>query len=271
MENRKMYILSGIIIVLAAVALILYASTSTHAASLSAYDNAIAPPSILSALHVSESVSSQVGIGSAGNFPARKNASILLADGKPEVLYIGAEYCPYCATERWPMIIALMRFGNFTGLRLMTSSSSDAFPSTPTFTFYNSTYSSNYVTFVSVETTTNKLVNGTYPTLQTPNNSQGKVFSTFDVPTQNCPNGGCIPFISYANRSVQIGVNYDPTLLQNMNWSQIARSLSNSSSAQAQGIVGSANLITAEICSIDNNTPSSVCSQPYVAAIQKEI
>ena len=271
MEKRKMYIISGIIIVLAAVALILYASTSAHTASISKYDNIIVPPSILSALHVSERLSNQIGIGSAGNFPSRKNASTLLADGKPEVLYIGAEYCPYCATERWPIIIALMRFGNFTGLRFMTSSSSDVFPSTPTFTFYNSTYSSNYITFISVETTTNKLVNGTYPTLQTPNSSQSKIFSTFDIPTQNCPNGGCIPFIDYANRSVQIGVNYEPTLLQNMNWSQLTGLLSNSSSAQAEGIVGSANLITAEICSIDNNTPSSVCGQPYVTAIQKEI
>ena len=36
---------------------------------------------------------------------------------KPELLYIGAEYCPYCAASRWPLIIALSRFGTFKGLR----------------------------------------------------------------------------------------------------------------------------------------------------------
>src|SRR5438067_2102556 len=29
--------------------------------------------------------------------------SPLTSNGKPEMLYIGAEYCPYCAAMRWPM------------------------------------------------------------------------------------------------------------------------------------------------------------------------
>jgi len=34
------------------------------------------------------------------------------------VVYIGAEYCPYCAVERWPLIVALNRFGTLTNLGL---------------------------------------------------------------------------------------------------------------------------------------------------------
>ncbi len=37
-------------------------------------------------------------------------------DGKPEVLFVGAEFCPFCAAERWPLIVALSRFGRFTAL-----------------------------------------------------------------------------------------------------------------------------------------------------------
>src|SRR5207344_3398549 len=44
------------------------------------------------------------------------NGSPLTSGGKPEVLYIGAEYCPYCAAERWAMAVALSRFGTFSGL-----------------------------------------------------------------------------------------------------------------------------------------------------------
>src|SRR5438874_585634 len=66
----------------------------------------------------------------------RLNGTPLTKDGKPEVLYIGDEYCPYCAAERWAMAVALSKFGTFTGLRGIRSSSSDAFPSTPTLTFY---------------------------------------------------------------------------------------------------------------------------------------
>ena len=35
----------------------------------------------------------------------------LTSGGKPEILYVGAEYCPYCAAERWAMVVALSRFG----------------------------------------------------------------------------------------------------------------------------------------------------------------
>src|SRR5215471_17073708 len=35
----------------------------------------------------------------------------LTSGGKPEMLYIGAEYCPYCAAMRWSMAVALSRFG----------------------------------------------------------------------------------------------------------------------------------------------------------------
>ena len=45
----------------------------------------------------------------------------LTANGKPEMLYMGAEYCPYCAAERWAMIVALSRFGTFTGLATVHS------------------------------------------------------------------------------------------------------------------------------------------------------
>src|SRR5215469_5182042 len=53
-------------------------------------------------------------------------ASALASDGKPEMLYIGAEYCPYCAAMRWSMAVALSRFGALsTPLHGIHSSSSD--------------------------------------------------------------------------------------------------------------------------------------------------
>src|SRR5690348_15801045 len=44
-----------------------------------------------------------MGIGPQGNsaLPAEIKAPALTADGKPRVLYVGAEYCPYCAAQRW--------------------------------------------------------------------------------------------------------------------------------------------------------------------------
>ena len=95
-----------------------------------------------------------VGTGSANNLIKKVSGTPLSGpDGHPEVFYLGAEYCPYCAAERWPMIVALSRFGTFSGLKTTSSSSTDIYPNTPTFTFHGATYTSQYVDFVSVETT----------------------------------------------------------------------------------------------------------------------
>ena len=98
----------------------------------------------------------------------------LTASGKPEMLYMGAEYCPYCAAERWAMIVALSRFGTFSGLATVHSASvngagnAEPYPNTPTWTFANAKYTSQYLTFTPVEMQTNipDKSTGTYTNLQ---------------------------------------------------------------------------------------------------------
>ena len=41
--------------------------------------------------------------------PQAVNDPALKADGKADLLFIGAEYCPHCAAERWPLYIALSK------------------------------------------------------------------------------------------------------------------------------------------------------------------
>ena len=61
-----------------------------------------------------------VGAGQGITPPVALPPSVppVVSDGAPEVLYIGAEYCPFCAVERWPLVVALSRFGTFAGLGL---------------------------------------------------------------------------------------------------------------------------------------------------------
>ena len=40
----------------------------------------------------------------------------LTAAGNPEMLFVGAEFCPICATERWVMLVALSHFGTFANV-----------------------------------------------------------------------------------------------------------------------------------------------------------
>jgi hypothetical protein len=200
------------------------------------------------------------GTGSAHNLIKRVSGNPLTGpNGHPEVFYLGAEYCPYCAAERWPMIIALSRFGAFSGLRTTSSSSSDIYPNTPTFTFHGATYTSQYLDFVSVETTDRDR-----NPLESPTSAQQALVSAYDT-------SGSIPFVDFGNRYAFDGAMYLPDVLSGMSWQAVATSLATPSSAQAKAILGSANLITAALCRLSADRPAAVCSSSTIQAIEKTI
>lgn len=204
---------------------------------------------------------------------ATVNGTPLTSAGKPEVLYVGAEYCPYCGAQRWSMITALSRFGTFTGLKTIHSSSTDAFANTPTWTFYGSKYTSKYITFTSVEETTNERQGNSndtsvqYVPLQTPTAAQLRLLTQYDPGTGQ---GGAIPFIDIGNKYVQVGnlSSYSPQVLQGKSWAQVGAALSQPTSAIAQGADGNANYMTAGICALTNNQPSTACT-PAIQALEK--
>ncbi len=205
------------------------------------------PPSTLSA----------VGTGSVLSGSLRPlTGSALTSGGKPEMLYIGAEWCPYCAAERWAMAVALSRFGTFSPLRGIHSSSSDVYPNTSTLTFYKSTYTSKYVVFTPVET---EDVNKN--PLQPPTAAQAALWAKYDPP------GDTFPFIDIGNRFLAT-VTYNPGVLAGLTWSEIASDLHRPSSPVAKGAVGSANVFTAAICKITGNAPASVCTTAPVSSIE---
>jgi hypothetical protein len=208
-----------------------------------------------------------VGIGTADpkSVTTVASAKALTSGGKPQVLYVGAEYCPYCATERWAMVVALSRFGTFSGLHGIHSSSTDTYPSTPTLTFYKSTYTSKYLSFTPVETQTEK--EGT--ALQKPTSAQNALFAKYDSPPYVASaDTGAIPFIDLGGKYFIHGAQYNPQILAGQSWAQVAAALKDPSSAIAKGADGSANMMTAAICKATNNQPSSVCTSPAIKTIE---
>lgn len=219
--------------------------------------------------HVSPAVFSAVGTGGVSNQlkPITGAAVLKGSDGKPEIVYIGAGYCPYCAAQRWSMVIALSRFGTFKGLQMTHSSTSDVYPNTSTFTFYGSTYTSQYIDFVPVEETGQDQ----NTILQTPTDAQQKLLDTYDTSQYVGNEAGGIPFIDYGNRFVSVSSAYSPQLLTGQSWQQIASVLSDPNSVITQNIVGNANYMTATICSLTNNQPASVCTAAPIPQIQQQI
>jgi hypothetical protein len=203
----------------------------------------------------------------------------LTANGKPEMLYIGAEYCPYCAAERWAMIVALSRFGTFTGLGTVHSAArngageAEPYPNTPTWTFVNATYTSPYLTFTPVEGYTNipDTSNGEYTVLETPTKAEAALQAKYDVPPR-VPAGdqGAIPFVDFGNQYMIAGASYNPGVLAGLSWAKVAADLSDQNSVVAKSIDGTANYITAAICKLTNNAPASACTST-VQSLESQI
>lgn len=184
-------------------------------------------------------------------------------DGKPVVLYYGAEYCPYCAVQRWPMVVALSRFGTFEGLRSTTSPPPPAaLPNTPTVTFHGSTYTSEYLVFSAVETE-----DRFGRPLGTPTELQRRLFDTYNV-ERITGSSGAIPFVMIGNRYAWVGSQYDPGVLEGKTFDQIVTALQDPSTEIAKTIGGTANLITAMICELTEGQPAEVCASEAIAKAQ---
>ena len=145
-SRRRMLIAGGSIVVVLAVVLVFIVirlNSSTPAASSTPVTGTALPASVSdNVTDVPVSTLDAVGPGSILKQVSKPVTAItgapLTQGGKPELLYIGAEYCPYCAAMRWAMATALSRFGTLSPLRGIHSSPTDVYPSTATLTFYKS-------------------------------------------------------------------------------------------------------------------------------------
>jgi thiol-disulfide isomerase/thioredoxin len=215
-----------------------------------------------------------VGAGTVSTLPVAitGNQPALTANGKPLVVYLGAEYCPYCAAERWAMVVALFRFGSFTNLGATHSASEDIYPNTATLSFHGATYSSNYLDFQGVETQTNQRSGNTYTTLDTPTVAQAQLAQKFNAPPYvSSAAAGAIPFVDFGNRYLISGASYGPQILAGLSSGQIASALSDPTNPVAMAVDGTANAITAVLCKLTNGQPASVCTSKAVTAFQGKL
>jgi hypothetical protein len=249
----------GAIIVIFLIIILAKSPTTTNTAA----GDGIASASIVKQITtIPSSISDQVGNGSSTvNAQAIPGKPYLTSSGKPQILYMGAEYCPYCATERWAMVVSLSRFGTFSNLHTTHSSSTDVYPNTQTFSFHDSTFTSQYIGFTPVEMYTNIPNSNGYTTLDTPTSNEQSLMNTYDAPPYvSSSEQGSIPFIYFAGKYLIVGATYSPKVLQGGTYQSIANALSNPKSSIAQGVLGAANNITATICKLTNNQPSSACT-----------
>jgi thiol-disulfide isomerase/thioredoxin len=181
-----------------------------------------------------------------------QGGTALTQDGKPKVLYVGAEYCPFCAMERWALIGALSRFGTFSGLTPTTSSSTDVHPDTPTWSFANAKFDSDKLAFQAVETQDR---NG--QPLQTLEGDNLAMFSKYNP-------GGGIPWINYGGTHATNGATVDANVIDGKTYDQIIAGIQDPKSDIGKTMDPAINMISAQLCQLTKGQPTNVCTSPSV-------
>jgi hypothetical protein len=253
-------LIGGVVLIVAAI-LVVFVVQGTEDADIAG----ASPGSVEKLTSLSPATLEAVGIPTQ---PRNVNAlpagtPIVEESGKPVVLYYGAEFCPFCAVQRWPATIALSRFGTFEGLEASASAPPpETLPNTPTVTYHGSTYTSDYITLSSVETATR-----TFNALETPTELQRELFDTYNVDTVTGGGGG-IPFMMIGNLYAWAGSQYDPAVLDGKSFDEIVDGIADPATELSREVGGAANYLTAMICELTGGQPGDVCATPLIQQAQ---
>jgi hypothetical protein len=276
--KRPWGLISGIVGVVAVFVVVIVVFEATITGGLKQDTTVRAAPASLVSSLVNLPLSTQLAVGGGTdanppvNIPASYKAATLTSNGLPEIGYVGAEYCPYCALQRWSLIIGLSRFGTWSNLHLIRSSVYETgLASLPTFTFADGAkLSSPYVAFVARELQSNVSINHNgppYATLQSLPPTLATAFTTIDTSVG-------YPFMDYGGKTTQVGsqaLSSHVAALQGLNWTQVANDLRNPTSTVAQEVLGGANYATAATCMLTNDQPASACNSSVIQALIKKV
>jgi hypothetical protein len=259
-----------IVILIGVVTLVIYAFTVPSTRSL--VTPAPTPPSVVAALaDVPLSTFNAVGAQVTAKPTPLTPPQILVGQprlelsGKPEVLFVGADYCPFCATERWPLIVALSRFGRFSGLHDTQSAGSSVFAAIQGFSFQNVQFQSPYLSFVGVELYSDELnPNGTYVRIASLTPQQSALVNRYGGAASRSTTP--IPFLDVDNRIVATTSAFSPGLLTRQSQADLVSSLDMPQRAAGQAIIAAANQLSAGLCLATGQQPASVCTSKGVRA-----
>ena len=279
------WIAVGVVVVVVA-ALIVVKLTSSHSSTPTASGDAagrhpaIAAASVVFPVtHVPLSVFNSIGTdGEKTSFEAVTSKTAFTSGGLVRLLYFGAEFCQYCAVERWSLVAALARFGTFSDLRSISSSNADE--NVPTFSFYGSTYKSKYLAFTPIE-----YEDRNQKPLQGVPSDINALVEKYDFPPYTTTNAeGGIPFLDIGNKYIADGDTADlgglvgNGVLTNGGPGRqaIADAIADPTSTIGKAIyarffISDANFISAAICRANGGKPTSVCTTSGVKAAITQI
>lgn len=257
-KRQKMLTIGGISTVVLVVVAVIVVIAATGSSKKNATTGRSAAPvaSVKQVTSVAPADAAKADVSSVTSPPKKVTGSALTFDGKPGILYYGAEYCPYCAAERWPFVEALSRFGTWSGLDQTTSSATDVHANTATFSFLNAKFTSQYISLQTVEFQDNE-----GKALQKATAAQNAIVAKYN-------SAGSIPFIDFGNKYIINGATYDSSALDGKSFDEIAAAVPDPNTAIGKDVLGNANVMTAAICDMTGNKPANVCATSTITSLQ---
>jgi Domain of unknown function (DUF929) len=245
--RRRLMIAGGSVVVVVALVVTLVAVKLTSAAPTPHGSESAAPASVVRQVTtVPAAVLARASSGPAVTAldPVRTPGPVLTVGGKPAIVFVSEESCPFCAAERWALAVALSHFGT------TRSSSTDVYPRTATLSFRNAVYHSAQLTLRTTE-----LATSAGRPLQPLTALDNRLIRTYDVPpyVNTASQSGSVPFLDIGNRDILAGAQYDPQVLAGLSATQIAAQLGDPSTPVAKAIDGSAREIVAAINNLLHN------------------
>ena len=175
-------------------------------------------------------------------------------DGKLLVFFMGAEYCPYCAAERWAIVRALQKYGRWSGLKQAISAARDEpFLNLPTYDLTEAAYTSPHIEFVARE-----IEDREFKPLQKLLENEEKLLKQYNSEKQ-------IPFLLIGGRFMQIEAGFTPKIFIGHTFRQTETELKKAESEIRKTIDAEANIIRALLCVV--GLPAELCKETGVAEL----
>jgi len=174
--------------------------------------------------------------------------------GKIFVFFLGAEFCPYCAAERWAVVRSLQKFGQWDGLKQTISAARDQpFLNLPTYDFTKATYNSPHIEFVARE-----IKDREFKPLQKLLKTEEKFVRKHNPKKE-------IPFLLIGGRFMQVGSGFPPKIFIGHTFRQTETELKKVESEIRKTIDEEANVISALLCL--SGLPPELCKETETAQL----
>jgi len=202
----------------------------------------------------------------------KANGPAWTQNGAPVLFFYGSVACPFCSAASWSIKMALDRFGTLSGTSYLSSKADDYAPHTPEVVLAGTSYQSQYLSFIALESTDDNNIVAPSPT---------SCVEQAYVAAYNP--GGSVPFLVVNGQFIHVGATVEPASLGSGNpnppytgWvpltpQEVQSQIDAKSGTAYDAIAPAAFLLEAFIVKTNGMQPGPVATDPNVVNYLNQI